>query len=263
LARFSHSNAAARLAPQALLAAALAAGAATACSWKAPERGGSLPGPLAAPSTLAKGASLSDVLALVRSEEPGGMDVELRELRVSRVTDGYWEPVDPDDALSAPQGELAVIAVRRCGDWTGRDHWEAERASWFIHQGGTLAAFDHWSFGPRCALGNQFAPSPPALLETEQELRRFVDQRHPPAWAPLAIRFRRGLAFLGAGRSREALAELNAGDQALAARESLFRERDATPLEQETFRLESEELYRLREELAAALAEEGRGRAQE
>ena len=248
LARLSHRLSLARLAAATGAAAALAG-----CSWQARERAGALPAPLAAPA-IAVGASVADVLALVRAEEPGGIDVELRELRVSRVTDGFWEEVDADDAAADPSGEIAVIAVRRCGDWTGRRHWEAERASWFVLESGALAAFDHWSFGPRCALGNAFAPSPPALLETERTLRRFVDQRHPPAPPPLAIRFRRGLAFLAAGRGAEARAELQAGDAALAAREDLVRERDASPLEQETFRLESDELYRLREELASALA---------
>jgi hypothetical protein len=237
------------------LAAAATAAALAACSWQARERGGALPAPLAAPA-IAVGASATDVLALAHAQEPGGIDVDLRELRVSRVTDGFWEEVEPSDAAADPAGELAVIAVRRCGDWTGRRHWEAERASWFVLRDGALAAFDHWSFGPRCALGNAFAPSPPALLETERTLRRFVDQRHPPAPPPLAIRFRRGLAFQAAGRRSEARAELQAGDAALASREDLWRERDASPLEQETFRLESEELYRLREELAAALARE-------
>jgi hypothetical protein len=151
-----------------------------------------------------------------------------------------------------------VLAVRRCGDWTGREHWAAERTSWFVLRDGKLAAFDHWSFGPRCAVANAFAPSPPELLETERTLRRFVDQRHPPAPVPLAIRFRRGLAFFAAGRVQEARAELAAGDQGLAARQDLYRAGEHSERAQEAFRAESEELYALREQLSTALAQRGR-----
>jgi hypothetical protein len=229
-----------------------------ACSWHAEGMGGALREPPAGVPTPAVGMDVAGVLEVARAREAGGVDVDLRELHVSRVTDGVWEAVSPDEAVRDPGAELAVVAVRRCGDWTGREHWESGRASWFVLQRGALAAFDHWSFGPRCAVGNAFAPAPAPLLETERTLRRFVDQRHPPAPPPLSIQLRRGLAYLAAGRVQEARAQLAAGDQRLAARQDLYEETDATPLEQETFRLESEELYALREELSAALARQRR-----
>jgi len=241
-----------------LAAALLASGLLAGCTWHASERAGAFPEPFAEVPTPPLGAGLSDVLAVAHAKESGGIEVDLREFRLSRVTDGFWEEVDAKDAARDPHGELAVIAVRRCGDWTGRDHWKAERASWFVLQGGALAAYDHWTFGPRCTLGNAFAPSPPALLDTERTLRRFVDQRHPPAPPPLAIRFRRGLAYLAAGRVEEARAELQAGDQALAARQDLYEDRAPSELYDEAFRLESEQLFDLREELSAALAKRAR-----
>ena len=240
--------------PAALLASSLLAG----CSWHDPGQASALQEPPAGVPTPALGASAADVLTLAHAREAGGMKVELRELWMSRVSDERFEPLDADEAARDPHGELAVIAVRRCGDWTGREHWEADRSSWFILRDGVLVAFDHWSFGPRCAVGNVFAPSRPPLLETEQTLRHFVEQRTPPGPPPLAIRFRRGLAYLAANRVAEARAELLAGDQILAARQSRYRERDVSPLYAETFRLESEELYGLREELAAALAKRAR-----
>ena len=229
-----------------------------ACAWHDHGAAGALLEPPAGVPAPALGMGVADVLAVARASEAGGIGVHLRELRVSRVTDGIWQEVSPKDAARDPGRELVVLAVRRCGDWTGREHWEAERTSWFVLQGGALTAFDHWSFGPRCTVGNAFVPSPPALLATERDLLRFVDQRHPPAPAPLAIRFQRGLAFLGAGRVAEARAELAAGDEGLAARQDLYKEGEHSPLAQETFRLESEELYTLREQLSAALAKQQR-----
>lgn len=239
---------------RALLAAALCSG----CAWHGDGAAGALREAAAGVPAPALGMGVAEVLALVRAREAGGVDVDVRELHVSRVTDGAWEALRPKQALRDPGGEIVVIAVRRCGDWTSREHWEAVRASWFVLEGGSLAAFDHWSFGPRCSVGNAYAPAAPELLETERTLRRFAEQRHPAAPPPLAIRFRRGLALLAAEREAEARAELSAGDQGLAVRQERYEHGAPDLLQQETYRLESEELYALREQLSAALTRRSR-----
>jgi|GEM_PF-2064682 len=243
-------------------AALLAAWAAWAagCTWKSEGAAGALPADAlavdgAGPPLPSPGMALGDVLALLRTGEPGGMDVDVRELRLARVRGGLWEAISAREAVRDPAGEIAILSVRRCRDWVGRERWRATRSSWFILRDDALEAFDHWRFGPRCALGNAFAPAPPELLETERTLRRFLEQRHPPAPPPLAIRFQRGLAYLGAGRRAEARAELAAGDQALAARQDLYEERESTSEEQEAFAAESAALRRLRDTLAAAIAQ--------
>ena len=183
---------------------------------------------------------------------------ELR--RVARVSEGIWEDVPARRArgpeFASEAGVDYVVVVRRdCRDWEGRERWSDERASWFLLREGRLEAYDHWRFGPRCSLRSALRPvaADSVARATERDLRRWLDQRHPPGRLPVELRFQRGVAYAEAGRLAEARAALHFGDGALVNREDLFEKREVTPAEAEAFEIEGRRLRALREDLRAAI----------
>lgn len=243
-----------------LLLLAAAALAPAGCSWHRPgEAGAAAPAPAELPAPEA-GWSLAQVLALAEQREAGDFAVDTELRRVARVSEGIWEDVPAHRARSAEFASEAgvdyVVVVRRdCRDWEGRERWSDERASWFLLPGGRLAAFDHWTYGPRCALGNAFRPLPaeaPSRI-TERDLLRWLEQRHPPGRIPVELRFQRGRAFAAAGRIDEARAMLRFGDEALQSREDLFEKREVSPEEAQAFEAEGQRLRGLRGDLREAI----------
>jgi hypothetical protein len=237
------------------LAAALAAG----CSWRQPgEANAVAPVPSGVPQPRA-GLSLSEVIAVAETEEEGEFSADAEIVRVTRVADGHWEDVSTRAARKpgfplAAGADYVVVARRTCTDWaTTRDRWSDERASWFLLTDGKLAAYDHWTFGARCGVANEFRPvaddSPSRA--TERDLLRWLEQRHPSGPIPTELRFSRGRAYAAAGRIEEARAMLRFGDDALDAREDLFEARIVTEEESAAFETEGRRLRDLRADLSA------------
>lgn len=230
------------------------------CSWHPPGAAEAAAAPDAALADPAPGASLAEVIALGEAREGGGFSVDAELERVARVRDGIWEDVPErsarrPDFVPEPGAEYVVVVRRRCRDWEGRERWSDERASWFLLREGGLVAYDHWRFGPRCSLRSALRPvaADSPSRATERDLRRWLDQRHPPGRLPIELRFRRGIAYAEAGRDAEARAALRSGDNALVSREDLFEKREVTSAEAEAFELEGRRLRALREDLRAAI----------
>jgi hypothetical protein len=244
------------------LLCATAALAAAGCSWHRfgeADAVAAFPGDLPTP---AEGMTLPEVLALAEAEEQGQFRVRVELLRISKIAGGIWEeqpegPARRPDFAPETGADYAVVVRRRCRDWQERERWSDDRASWFLLPGGRLAAWDHFGFGPRCALGNSFRPlsalSP--ARANERDLLRWLEQRHPPGRIPLELRFQRGRAYAAAGRLEEARAMLRFGDDALDAREDLERPREVSPEEEAAFDAEGRRLRGLRADLSAAIRE--------
>jgi hypothetical protein len=244
-------------------AALLAAG----CSWHRAGDADAVAADTAGLSAPAPGMTLAEVLALADAREQGDFRISVERVRLSKVAGGLWEPVPERRARSAdfapePGADYVVVLRRDCRDWEGRERWSDERASWFLLHGGRLAGFDHWSFGPRCAVANAYAPvaADSPARGTERDLLRWLEQRYPPGHLPVEVRFGRGRALAAAGRLDEARAMLRFGDDALDAREHLHRPREATAEESEAFEAEGRRLRGLRANLSEAIrqAEEAR-----
>jgi hypothetical protein len=243
-----------------LICLAAAALVAPGCAWHAlGDTGGvaavdrSLPAPAA-------GANLPEVFAVADAVEQGDFSASAEVLRISRIAGGFWEEVPVKRARRAdfvldPAADYAVVVARECSDWDARERFSDERTSWFLLVGGSVVAYDHFSFGPRCDIANAFRPLAAAspARANERDLLRWLEQRRPPGRIPVEIRFTRGRAYVEAGRLEEAGAMLRFADDALDAREDLFRPRDPTPEEAAAFEAESQRLGRLRAELSAAI----------
>jgi hypothetical protein len=244
-----------RAARLAAAVALLAAG----CSWHRAGDADAIAA-AAAGAAPAPGMTLLEVLALAEVREQGPFRVAAEIARIAKVGGGFWEDVSERSARRAdfaaePGADYVIVVLRDCRDWEGRERWSDERASWFLLHQGRLVGFDHWTFGPRCAVANAYGPVPaesPARA-TERDLLRWLEQRHPPGRIPLELRFQRGGALVAAGRLDEARAMLRFGDDALDSREHLHRPREGTPEEAEAFEVEGRRLRGLRADLSAAI----------
>ena len=228
------------------------------CSWHRAGEADAVwePGDLPAP---APGLGLAETLALAGVREPGDFSVRTELVRISRIRDRIWEEVPTRSVTSSealdPAADYVVVVRRECRDWVARERWSDDRASWFLLPGGGLEAFDHWTFGPRCAVGNRFRPLPDdsPSRSNERDLLRWLDQRHPPGPIPLEIRFDRGQAFAAAGRLAEAKAMLRFVDDSLQSREDLFEKRAVSAEEAAAFEAEGRRLRGRRADLDAAI----------
>jgi hypothetical protein len=214
------------------------------------------------------GLQLAEVLAFAGTRESGDFTVTTELRRISAVRGGIWEDVSAREVTRGrlvpdPGTDYVVVVRRACSDWEGRERWSDERASWFLLPGGRLAAYDHWSFGPRCAVGSRFRPLPAdsPSRESERDLLRWLEQRHPPGPLPLELRFVRGRAYAEAGRLEEARSLLRFGDDGLQGREDLFEKRLVAPEDAAAFEAEGRRLRGLRADLRQAIRDAERDAA--
>jgi len=241
---------------------AAAAFAAAGCSWHGPGEANEVSPVSPALPVPAEGAALAEVFAVADAVEEGPFSASAELLRVSKIAGGVWEEVPAERARRAdfaldPAADYVVVVARECSDWESRERWSDERTSWFLLREGRLAAYDHWTFGPRCSLGNAFRPvaagSPSRT--NQRDLLRWLEQRRPPGRVPVELRFQRGHAYVAAGRLEEAGAMLRFADDALAAREELASPREQSPEEEAAFEAEGERLRGLRADLSKAIRE--------
>jgi len=217
------------------------------------------PGWTPRPPTADMGAA--EVLALLHVPPPGEFSVELNDVVVSRIEDDVWHEASEREVAKSAPGEAdytVIVGERSCGDWqwmTDEDyvgHQAEVRTSWYLLSGGSLVAWDHWTWGARCGPENSFRPARTEDRYTEKTLLRFVAQRFPNPVTPPEIRFDRGLAYLEAERIDDARRMLKAGDRAIdsVANDHVHREAGATRTE---LRGEEEHLRRRRAELSVAI----------
>jgi len=132
-----------------------------------------------------------------------------RAVGVEALRDGRFQP--------APAGDHAVVAVRRCRFDEGLRVREEERIAYYLLRAGRLVAYDHYAFGARCAVRDQFfaARGEAAALETALSawIREHVGRRR----LDLPQTYRRGLAYVEAGRLEEARALARIAERAYRA----------------------------------------------
>lgn len=203
----------------------------------------------------------AEVIALLHTHAAGEFSVKVEDVFISRIEDDIWRTATESEVAGEPAPAdvyTVVVGNRTCSDW----QWMSEedyvgyqnegRSSWYLLQGDTLVAWDHWSYLARCVPENSFHPARAENRRTEKELLRFVAQRFPNPTSPAAIRFDRGMAYVDAGRLDDARSMLQAGDRAIDSivNDYQHREHGAT---RDALRDEETRLRRKRSELSVAI----------
>jgi len=207
-----------------------------------------------APRPPTVGQPIGAALAALYFPSSPELRVELEALHVLRTDVDPWQEIAPEEAEGLA-GPVAAVARRICRFRAGLHRVRVERASWLLFLHGQVTAFDHARFGESCRVSHDLQPAPVALRDTEQALRRWLEQRLPEDRPQLRERLAMGPALVEAGRTEEAERLLSDADRAI---ERLARTRPdlaATGHEKEAAASaqQERELRQLRAQLTRAL----------
>lgn len=191
------------------------------------------------------------VAALHAPAEAEGVRVENVRLEILPLGPPPWRAVPPAALRDGrfrpePDGDYAVVAVRRCRFDEGLRVLEEERIAYYLVRAGRLAAYDHYGFGSRCSVRDQFFAARGGDAELESALSAWIREHVGRRRLGLSQTYRRGLAYVEAGRLGEAHALARIAEPAYRAAARGARERGAPPQA-------LEEVERLRERLHRAL----------
>lgn len=166
-----------------------------------------------------EGAGLEEVLAaLYAPSRVETIEVGVAWLEVYRVDAASWAPLDFDairsgEIASSDEASYAVLVSRICRFSGGLQEGTALRSGYYLLLDGQLVAYDHYAFRDRCTARNGFRAARDALIPVEREVTLRLAARGGGARLDLAETFRRGLAYVEAGRFEEAQAMLVVGER--------------------------------------------------
>ncbi len=203
------------------------------------------------------GASLEEVLAALHAPATqAGTRISVDALEIWRVAAGgasqiEFEAVGRGEARQGDGADVVVIALRTCQAERGLETLATPRVGYYLLPALRLSAYDHYDFGRVCAVQSQFlaARGPARLLEQVAVAR--IASHFGRVSLDLPQLYRRGLAYLEAGRVRDAEAALTSGEPGFLEVEARVRRGEA---DAEAFH----EAARLRAQLMRALGVESR-----
>jgi len=164
-------------------------------------------------------AGLEEVLAALHAPSRfETSEVEIAWLEVLQTDALPFTPLDFEairsgELASSDDASYAVLVSRVCRFTGGLREEGGQYSGYYLLVRNRLVAYDHYAFRDRCAATNQFVASRDALVSVEREVTRYLAARGDGARLDLAQAFRRGLAYLEAGRLEEAHAMLIVGER--------------------------------------------------
>jgi len=167
------------------------------------------------------GASLPELLAALHApDRVETIEAELARLAIFEVAGERWREI-PFDAirsgslLPSDASDYAVLVGLHCRFEQGLEEGGTTRAGFYLLPGNRVAAYDHYAFRDRCAVSNEFLAARGALVPVEREA--FARLAGYGSRITLAQAYRRGLAYLEAGRVADAQAMLVLGERSYRA----------------------------------------------
>lgn len=172
-------------------------------------------------------ASLTEVLAaLYAPNRVEVVEVEIARLAIFRTDEEPWREIDFDAIRRGtwavvPGEDYAVLVDWSCRFEMGLQTGGSQRGGYYLLPGDRLTAWDHYAFREGCTATNELRAARGALVPTELEAfdrvgsagRRFS----------LVQAYRRGLAYVEAGRLAEARVMLLIGERSYRAASEQLR----------------------------------------
>ena len=165
-----------------------------------------------------EGASLEEVVAgLYAPASREDARIEVNEIQLWRAQGEIATPIDFEawrrgDLALAGDTDAIVIASRSCRAERGLEDLDAERVGYYLLPGLRLEAFDDYAFGKACAVKNTFRAARGAAIPLERAAAQRVSADFGRVPIDLPQLYRRGLAYLEAGRLPEAQAVLTVAE---------------------------------------------------
>jgi hypothetical protein len=124
------------------------------------------------------------------------------------------------------EGDYAVLVGWRCRFDLGLSESVVQRAGFYLLPGNRVAAYDHYGFRDRCSADDEFLAARGPGIDAEREAFARVAGFGAPI--SLAQAYRRGLAYLEAGRVGDARAMLVLGERSYRASSESLRAQGRT-----------------------------------
>jgi hypothetical protein len=171
------------------------------------------------PALPQPGQGLEEVLAALHRESPvDTIDVEIAGLEVLRADEDPWlvtpfEDIRSGEAPLSPGRDSVVLALLACTYNPGIAPETRTRWAIYLLPAGRLEAWDHATFREDCHATNEFVPARGAAVALERGAMLALRERGGRVQIGLGDTYRRGFAFVEAGRLDEARAMLEAGER--------------------------------------------------
>jgi len=168
-------------------------------------------------------SELEEVLAsLYAPVDVEGVQVTVAQLEIYRADVEPWRAISFERIRSGAErsddaASYAVVVAWACRADEGLRVLAEERVGYYLLPGNRLEGFDHYTFGGGCRSRDQFRAVRGAAVALERELTARIARDHGRPALGLEQIYRRGIAFVEAGRSEEARAMLLAGEPAYRA----------------------------------------------
>jgi hypothetical protein len=165
-----------------------------------------------------EGASLDEVIAALHAPATSeDARIEVEALQLWRVDGDVasrldFEALRRGETQLADDTDVAVLAPRACRAERGLKQLEVERVGVYLLPDLRLQAWDHYDFGHACAVENAFRAARPGAVALERAAAGRVAADYGRPKLELAQLYRRGIAYLEAGRVVEAQAALTAAE---------------------------------------------------
>lgn len=185
------------------------------------------------PDLPRQGDSLEEVLASLYAPHPNEkLEVAIRTLEIHRTDVSPWEPVAFDalragEIVSKPSEGYAVVVDWTCLEQQGLKSVTKQRVAWYLLPHDGLDAWDHYGFRGGCTLAHEFRAARGGDAATESELTAQIAKTYGKTSLELDQVYRRGLAYVEAGRMLEARAMLALGERGFQAVEPRARRAQA------------------------------------
>ena len=170
-----------------------------------------------------EGATLEEVVAgLYAPATSEDARIEVVELQLWRAQGDVATPIDAlawrrGDVTLAADTDVIVIAKRACRAERGLEDLEVERVGYYLLPSLRVAAFDDYAFGKACAVTNVFRAARGPVIPLEHAAAQRIASDFGRVSLDPAQLYRRGLAYLEAGRVRDAQGVLTAAEPGFRA----------------------------------------------
>jgi hypothetical protein len=204
-------------APRALALAGAAASFALACQSGGYYQEYAAAHPGFDPALPREGATLPELLAALHAPlRARTSEVGLAKLWIFRSDEDPWgeipfEAIRRDETLASPDHDYAVLVAWTCAFEAGLQKGETGRGGFDLLPGNRLAAWDHHRFGERCRADNEFRAARGPQIASEREASARLTAMG--VTYSLVQAYRRGLAYVEAGRIDDARAMLVLGER--------------------------------------------------
>jgi hypothetical protein len=151
-----------------------------------------------------------------------GIAVEVTGLEIHDSTTSPWRRLElaalrNGEEASRDDTTYAVIVEKLCTTEGGLESRSRKRVAYYLLPDNRLGAWDHYAFRSGCAVSNRFQAARGEVIPIEEAVVDHVVATYGKTPVTLDQLYRRGLAFVAAGRLVEARAALEVAEPAYRA----------------------------------------------